>query len=273
MIILKKCTDEKKQKQLLLNLLIYFDKLCKKYSLKYTLYAGTLLGAIRHRGFIPWDDDVDVAMPWPDYLKLMEIPEILNRKSEYILHNSKLEKVNNERYIYPFAKLEDTNTLMRFKNIFDGGGLYLDIFPICDFPESKQEANSLADNIINYKGKIEKGLVKPGKFDVYRTIRNKYYHKHYKRNRNIMEQILIKQGYGTSSKVGQFIWANSKEDLIQEQFPKSWLADYVSVDFEGYEFQALSNYLGLLNLEYGDWTKLPPKEDQIQKHAYDLYLI
>lgn len=124
---MKKLND-KETKQKLLNILEYFDFLCSENNLNYSLYGGTLLGAVRHKGFIPWDDDIDVAMPLKDYEKFLSLSEI--KAGKYRLHDRNSEENNHENYYYPFAKLEDEDTIINFFKNRDKGGAFIDIFPI-----------------------------------------------------------------------------------------------------------------------------------------------
>ena len=94
--------NNKQVKEALLDTLVYFDKICKKYDLKYTLDAGTLLGAVRHHGFIPWDDDIDVAMPYKDYKKLISLSSEINKNNHFIIHGYSKEINDKENYIYPY---------------------------------------------------------------------------------------------------------------------------------------------------------------------------
>ena len=108
-----------------LDILIYLDKICKENNIKYYLSSGTLLGAIKYKGFIPWDDDIDVVLFRSDYLKLIDV---LGKNDEkYKI----LSIYNTEDYYYPFAKLVDTRTVLieNSKKIKDMG-VYIDIFPI-----------------------------------------------------------------------------------------------------------------------------------------------
>ena len=84
----------------MLDMLIYFDNFCRKHNLKYWLSSGTLIGAVRHQGFIPWDDDVDVEMLREDYLKMLEL---LKETDRFILQT----KDNDEYYAVPYGKLRD----------------------------------------------------------------------------------------------------------------------------------------------------------------------
>jgi len=91
--------SSKEIKKIELDILIDFDDFCKKNKLRYYLSGGTLLGAIRHRGFIPWDDDIDVCMPRPDFERLINIfPN--NYGDKYIL-----KSIKRENFLYPFAKI------------------------------------------------------------------------------------------------------------------------------------------------------------------------
>jgi|AGTN01.3.fsa_nt_gi LPS biosynthesis protein len=107
-------------------LLKEFRDVCEKNNLRYYLTGGTLLGAVRHKGFIPWDDDIDVAMPRIDYLKFLKI-----YKREYDKNNLFAYEIN-KNYKYMFAKLCDKDTsLIEFDfDCKEKLGVYLDIFPI-----------------------------------------------------------------------------------------------------------------------------------------------
>ena len=118
----------------LLKLLLRFDAFCKERGLRYSLDSGTLLGAVRHKGFIPWNDDVDVDMPRPDYERLMafekELPEGLH-----------LVNANNSIFPYGFCKL-CTDEIRAQEPSYDGvmvETLWIDIFPIDGVPSDRRE--------------------------------------------------------------------------------------------------------------------------------------
>ncbi len=118
--------DEMRQR--LLSMAEYLQNICKENGLKMFLSGGTLLGAVRHKGFIPWDDDIDVHMPRPDYDRLIKIFKRKENIGKYKLLSHEL----NDKYVYTFAKLVDDDTLLIEDDIYSGVdmGLYLDIFPI-----------------------------------------------------------------------------------------------------------------------------------------------
>ena len=100
-----------------LDMMIIFDEVCRKYNLRYSLCAGTLIGAVRHQGFIPWDDDIDISMPRPDYEKLIR----LNRKRKLWPEHIRFASLEDGTLDAPFIKLFDVSS-RRF------GSLYTEAF-------------------------------------------------------------------------------------------------------------------------------------------------
>ena len=109
-------------------LLERFDAYCKRYGLTYCLCGGTLLGAVRHKGFIPWDDDIDLMMPRDDYERLRDLA-----RKEPVCDFLTVRYPGDEAYPYGFAKVVDTKTVVYERNITEDrqrAGLALDIFPL-----------------------------------------------------------------------------------------------------------------------------------------------
>lgn len=119
---------EKETKRELLNMLIVFSNLCYKNNLKFYLAGGTLLGAIRHKGFIPWDDDIDVCMSRNDYEKLKLIKEKIN--DVYAISEPKN---------YPFLKFVNLSSIVDSKFNDSEKHLWLDIMPVDGLPENIEE--------------------------------------------------------------------------------------------------------------------------------------
>ena len=113
-----------------LNILKDFIKVCEKNNLRYYLVSGTCLGAVRHQGFIPWDDDIDVGMPREDYNKLITLQKDFNER--YFIQTYKTDK----KYLYNFAKIRDSETTYIENNFMTtqiNHGVWLDVFPLDGF--------------------------------------------------------------------------------------------------------------------------------------------
>lgn len=249
------------------NILKYFDQFTKKHNLDYFLYAGTLLGSIRHKGFIPWDDDIDVFMTRSNYNKFINVFKKENKEG-FILLNCNDQK----DYYYPFSKIVDTKTIMietNTKKIKDLG-VYVDLFPIDNIPDDLNEREFFFKKLnkykktmdltcnINHKKKSKINLflrkiiyycssIKLSNYYARRidSFCQKYY------NNNTKEQATIVGGYG-----------------IKEIMDKSIYNKYKKIEFENHYFQSIYNYDFYLKKLYGDYMKLPPKEKRISHHSY-----
>lgn len=118
----------------ILKILLALDKVCKEHNLCYYLWAGTMLGAVRHGGFIPWDDDLDIAMPRKDYDLLMQnASKWMPDPFEIVSYET-----DPDNYPLPFAKIQDgSTTLIERMHLSYLGGIYLDLFPLDGVPENK----------------------------------------------------------------------------------------------------------------------------------------
>lgn len=138
--------DYKRNLQLkMLSMIKYIDKLCKKHNIEYYLIYGSALGAVRHKGFIPWDDDFDIAMTYENYLKFIDVCKKELNTKQYFLQTPETEK----NYYLSFMKLRDiTTTLVEEgnKNIDITYGVYIDIFPLVGVPKNKFKRKILEIN-------------------------------------------------------------------------------------------------------------------------------
>ena len=142
-----------------------FVSICKKNNLNYYLAYGTLLGAIRHKGFIPWDDDIDVYMKAEDYYKFKEIMKE-NPVDGYFYQSLETEKY----YSLSFAKLRMNNTSVVEKKLAEEkihNGIYIDIFPLLPYPNSKKDQDKLFNDIKMLNLLIEADLIDRTKYNSY----------------------------------------------------------------------------------------------------------
>ena len=125
-------------KEIQLRLLREFASICDKHGLNYYLAYGTMLGAVRHKGFIPWDDDIDVYMDRPEYEKLICLlrdPAV--PKPEWM----EVLDLHTNGYFYPFAKVTDNRTIARMENNKTEHGIWIDVFPIDTLPADAKKSN------------------------------------------------------------------------------------------------------------------------------------
>lgn len=252
------------------NILLNFDAFCKKNQLRYYLSGGTLLGAVRHKGFIPWDDDIDVCMPRTDYERLLKIYP--NKQQHYSLRAKKLGN-----FTAPFAKLVDTHTRIDSQYSADDNNsqLWIDIFPIDGLPESLDEVRKIYKACSFYRrmfllteAKLGEGKTTFHKYSKYvlKPLSNLYGKK---RCVEKIEQIAQTYPYATSKYVGAITWGLYGEG---ERMRKSEFEKPVEVEFEGHKFPAFSCWNSYLRGLYGDYMQLPPVE-QRKTHDMTIYLV
>ena len=241
-----------------LEILEVFDKLCKKLNLRYSLSSGTLLGAVRHKGFIPWDDDIDVAMPREDYEILIKQAND-NLPEGYFLEHFTTEK-NCHNY---FAKIKDSNTtwIEDCTGIFPSTnqGMYVDIFPIDRFTDPKKLKklskktkfyNRLRTFYFphNIKGSFIKKCVSLLLFCPLARIMglNRINRKH--------DKLLKSQGCGNYTTADTI-----KNDKIMDY---NVFEEYTTIEFEGEQFKCIKDYDTYLKFAYGDYMVIPPEKDR-----------
>lgn len=256
-------------KQVELEILLEFDAFCRKNHLTYSLCGGTLLGAIRHHGFIPWDDDIDVCMPRMDYERLIEIYS--NENQQYCLRTEKLAN-----FTAPFAKLVDTSTRinLQFTSDDNNSQLWIDIFPVDGLPELLDEVKDIYKKCDFYRRifLITDAKLGEGKNAFHKYI--KYILKPlsllYGKKRCVkkIEQIAQKYQYEQCKYVGAITWGlyGAGERMLKSEFEKQ-----VMVEFEGHEFPTFSCWDSYLHGLYGDYMKLPPVEKR-QTHDMKVYV-
>ncbi|MBR3692627.1 MAG: LicD family protein [Clostridia bacterium] len=241
-------------------LLCEFDRVCRRLDIPYVLFAGTLLGAVRHGGFIPWDDDLDVLMFRSDYERfLAEAPGVIDSDKFF------LQKEFSAHWPMFFSKLRLNNTtcLEKFhpRDEQQHQGIYMDIFP-CD-PAAKgslcRRTQFLASKVV-----IAKALYARGYETESRT--KKLFMTLCRLLPGGLFAGLAKHGSADSGYVHSFFAA--AKSYGKNVFPEAWLARRDALSFEGQRFPVPADYDAMLKLLYGDYMQLPPEEDRaVKAHA------
>lgn len=261
-------------RKILLNELMFVTKLCDKNNIKYFLYGGTLLGAVKYKGFIPWDDDIDIALLRDDYEKLLKLLEE-NETDEYkVLHI-----YNTKDYYYPFAKLVSKKTkLVENAREIKELGVYIDIFPfdgILDDYEKALHKTRVAMNLASRRMRIKNNIPKSSmkkkenKQVSYKKLKDFIYGYLDIRSRILGYNFLAKH---LDRKVRKHKVADcnyvSRYKYHDEVFKKSFFEEQGIYEFEGHKFKSVKNYDEFLKQLYGDYMKELPKEMQRSHHQF-----
>ena len=246
------------------DLLRAFARICEENQLSYWLYAGTLLGAVRHKGFIPWDDDIDVTMPAPDYIKL---GELLSSDMDFLWNSTFNDKLEN----LPFStlsKLESKKifTECRFFPVRAWSGMGIDIFPICGYPKDVEEQIEFRNEFMYWENVWSEKVVIP-----YGT--EQYSKSTQKRLFDKMNELLMRYDYDTATTIGVGYFGRFTPKPVDGTMtmPSEWYKQYVMMEFEGEKYRCPVGYDQSLRKWYGDYLQLPPIEEQIPHGSYKIY--
>lgn len=247
--------DIKELQDIMINMLAKIDIICKNNGIKYILDGGTMLGAVRHQGFIPWDDDMDIAMLRDDYIKFTEVA---NKElgPKYVFQCTE----NTKEYPYSFGKVFDVNTT--FKEHFTAEldishGVYIDVFPMDYVDISNVKKLKMKRKLtskftqaryakLNLVGGIKGVLVKPFSIEFInrQCIKNMMYH--YKKSEYVQKMCHF---------------GKNKPPISTSLF-----IDTVRVAFDNYYFPIPKEYDSFLRARYGDYMKLPPVSERRPLH-------
>lgn len=258
--------DLKKLKSKELFMLEYIHSVCKEQGIKYSLAAGTLLGAVRHNGFIPWDDDIDIMMLREDYEKFLHYCD------EHLLDDFELvDYKRSPGYGMPFAKLMLKNTFMVEKNtsrINIPHGVFIDIFPVDKAPISDASREkifvsirAIKKNLICRSGYFwDKGILFDAAYKAKGLLLGLISKQYFIRK--------VDQLIRLSHEATEYCYISYMGDVTfnKASYKKEWFDEYVDVPFEGHFFKALKGYRELLTVQYGDYMALPPVESQTPHH-------
>jgi len=256
-------------KLIMVRILESIDKCCRENNIKYSLCWGTMIGAVRHHGFIPWDDDIDIMMPREDYNRFLKV----YNDSRYGVYSPR----NNKNCVQIITKIYDKRTSVYFhnhpKSIF---GIWISIFPYDNVPDENLNKWKLkrtfwmslyhfktarfltTDSFLMRTTKaLTKAIVFPfSSFWLYEKL----------------EKCLTEFNDIQTKRV--CIWTGvgrTKTTFII--FNKEWFDECMDIDFENQKTRIIKGYDQFLRFRYGDYMKFPPEQERIPKHNFKAYYI
>lgn len=246
-----------------LEILVKVDEFCKKHNIKYSLYAGTALGAIRHGGFIPWDDDIDVCMERPEYERFLKLWREENIDGYYLQGTDK-----SDYYGINFSKIRKNGTKFGTEmdiKTYDHIGIFLDIFPFDKIPKDKKLRKKFLFDVklwmIYTRGypytKGSKILELASRILLLKSRKRQL------ELRNKLEKKIL--SYQSMEDNYDLICLACPNDL-KFMYPSNILDEIIEVDFEGHKVSLHKDYDTALTIKFGDYMQLPKEEDRVCKH-------
>lgn len=251
----------KEHQKMLFSMLCDIDALCRKYNIPYMLFSGTALGAVRHKGFIPWDDDLDILLLRHDYERLLDVTEAELDSDIYFV-----QREFSEHWPMQFSKLRlnDTTCIEKYhpKDKKTHQGVYIDIFPCDNLADNAllRRLQFAASKVIIAKslyarGYETKSLAKRAFMQLCRLI-----------PRMPLYSFCLRRNDGNSEMVHSFFAAAKKYE--KNVYPREWMTELKELSFESGRFPVSAHYDALLKKLYGDYTVLPKPEERVCKqHA------
>ncbi|MCI5496988.1 MAG: LicD family protein [Firmicutes bacterium] len=271
---MKEITEIKEIQKIAFEILKFVDKFCRKHNIKYSICGGTLLGAVRHKGFIPWDDDIDIMMPREEYerfLKLMD-NQYKNGDKYKCLHYGK----NFPDYYYRFAKVVDLSTTLQESTFINNKelGIFIDVFPLDGIPSNHplryaKKSHYYGRMLIHSNmSKVNKNGIPIGKYLIKKYLLYPFA-KLYGRDYWLKKH----ENYVKSFHFNDYEYCNLYAGGIgiNEMFPRKFFDEIIDIDFEGYKLQTIKEYEKYLEHAYGDYMTPPPPEKQITHHEFKIY--
>ena len=253
--------------QVELEILIEFDRICKKHNINYTLSAGTLLGAVRHDGFIPWDDDIDVNMTRKNYNKFIKVQKKeLNKKKFYL---DCIETNENCGMLYAKLKRKDSLYVEETSQREEAEqNIWIDIFPVDNITNNKFIQKMMCYRIYCLK------IILMYKYGYIKTHDNKIIFNLVKLSSIFFSKEKLKKKLCKLVTKYNDIKTNyyaeySSTYLGKQIMQKDIYNNYINHKFENKKFMITKNYDQYLTALYGDYMKLPPIEKQVGHHCVE----
>ena len=248
----------------LAEMLGWFHHFCTENGIRYYLIGGTMLGAARHQGFIPWDDDIDVGVPRGDYERLMEL---LSQPHDCYVAES--PKFHTEKITCAYGKLYHTGTTLIENMVYKlKRGIYIDIFPLDGFGDTKEDA-------LKHYGKIKflenllairVCLIRKGRGFLKNAaaVAGKLLPVNDQRLILKIDRMCAQRDFDSCQFVGNMMSTYREKEIL----PVGFYGTPTLYNFEGRQVYGVENVEGYLTAVYGDWRKLPPEEKRVSLHNH-----
>ncbi len=265
----KRAINVEELKKIQLDILKHVDRFCKEHQIKYFMCGGSLIGAIRHKGFIPWDDDIDIMMLRDDY-ELFVSEYLVNDESIYKMHSSR----NVDGWFLPFVKVENANTVLKehIEKKYTMG-VNIDVFPIDNVPDDR---NLQIDMYKRWKKWFNiHGLKLMSTMKGRTFIKNAilvFFHfvltfVSYKYLVKKIETNAMRFSNHETNCCGIAVWGYGEKEINL----KSNFKDVIMMPFEGISVPVPVGYDNYLTSVYGDYMKLPSIEKRVSHHDFEAW--
>lgn len=257
----------------MLNILQKVIEICDQLHINYYLAYGSLIGAVRHQGFIPWDDDLDIMMMRDDYDKFLAY---CSKHADALLPFRLMNYHNTEGYPFAISRFCDLNYRMEMDDGNDYGmGLFIDVYPLdgqgIKVSKLKNKYLDIKKKVLSFglyysydkcvipkTGNVIKRYLRNAFCFVSRILRRQFFI-------NGFEKMARQYSVDESKYVSCVIWDETCS------FPKKWYEENIYMNFEGVKVKVPKAYHNILKQIYGDYMELPPKEKRVPHHQYKLF--
>lgn len=260
----------------ILDVMTFLHEFCEKNHIRYYVAYGSLIGAIRHKGFIPWDDDFDIQMPREDYIRFQKLfKEQCGNNSRYKL----CTRANTQNYYFGIGRFCDQSfryvtsikTIEKFEQ-----GIFVDIYPLDRYGNTVKQAEKLKHKArayntnytiyVNKKSSSSNKLVQICKVGLHYIMHMMYGEKYSERIDDKIYQYIKVHTTESDRYIGVVCW-----DQKVVTYDKSWFEKRILADFEDRKFWIPKEYDAVLRASYGDYMTLPPEEQRVMTHDYKIY--
>lgn len=248
-----------------IDILKAFIKVCNELNLKYYLAYGSLIGAVRHKGFIPWDDDIDIVMPRKDYEEFLKSGQELLPKHLFIQHIG-----SEPNFLMTFAKIRNSNTTFMQKSdrkFRINHGVFIDIIPLDYFPEDEKTFQKILSKKKKYDFRINSALNYGTKKNIKTKIKIALYKIKYPSLKVIVRKTVnLYKSIPESKKFTVYCFSRPELNTA----PIEWFGKGIETDFEDVKAIIPKEYHKWNTQLYGDYMQFPPAEEQIPHHYTEI---